>query len=231
MEECVSIIEAAKIHYFYFLQIFFEIYFFYFKTETKDDLFTFVPKLIVMKNQSNSIWSLLLISGLIALFYGILAIFATQGLILTIVTYLGALILIASVVMLYGVYSNYKNNIFSIYDLVQGAVMLILGVMLTFFSQNSLKFFVIIIGLWALLMGVIQLYTAFNLPEGYNGKMSFIINGIVTIIFGIALLFNPFAMAAYMVILTGVLAVLVGIVLLFLAFKLKSFRVTIDVND
>jgi len=33
MEECVSIIECAKIHYFYFLQIFFETNFFYFTIE------------------------------------------------------------------------------------------------------------------------------------------------------------------------------------------------------
>ncbi len=184
-----------------------------------------------MKKQINNNWSLLLVSGLIALFYGILAIFATQGLILTIVTYLGALILIASLVMLYGVYSNYKNHLFKIYDLIQGLVMLILGVMLTFFSQNSLQFFVIIIGLWAILMGIIQLYTAFNLPTEYNGKTSFIINGLITIVFGTALLFNPFEMARYMVVLTGVLAILVGIVLLFFAFKLKSYRINIEIDD
>jgi len=195
------------------------------------EIATLVPNLFIMKKQLNNNWSLLLVSGLIALFYGILAIFATQGLILTIVTYLGALILIASLVMLYGVYSNYKNHLFKIYDLIQGLVMLILGVMLTFFSQNSLQFFVIIIGLWAILMGIIQLYTAFNLPTEYNGKTSFIINGLITIVFGTALLFNPFEMARYMVVLTGVLAILVGIVLLFFAFKLKSYRINIEIND
>jgi uncharacterized membrane protein HdeD (DUF308 family) len=184
-----------------------------------------------MKKQLGNHWGLLFVSGLIALFYGILAIFATEGLILTIVTYLGAMILIASVVMLYGVYSSYKNHLFNTYDFIQGLVMLALGVMLTFFSQNSLQFFVIIIGLWAVLMGIIQLYMAFNLSKEYNGKTSFIVNGLITLVFGVALMFNPFEMASYMVVLTGVLALLVGVVLLFLAFKLKSFRITIDVDD
>ena len=133
MEECVSIIEAAKIHYFYFLQIFFEIYFFYFATKNNWLFNYFSAKIIIMKNNTNNNWGLLMVSGFIALFYGMLAIFATQGLILTIVTYLGALILIASLVMLYGVYTNYKNHQFNTYDFIQGLVMLVLGVMLTFF--------------------------------------------------------------------------------------------------
>ena len=184
-----------------------------------------------MKKHSTNNWGLLLVSGLIALFYGILAIFATQGLILTIVTYLGALILIASLVMIYGVYTNYKNQQFNTYDFIQGLVMFILGVMLTFFSQNTLQFFVIIIGLWAILMGIIQLYMAFKLPKEYNGKTTFIVNGLVTLIFGAALMFNPFEMAGYMVVLTGVLALLIGVILLFLAFKLKNFKVTVEVDD
>ena len=80
-------------------------------------------------------------------------------------------------------------------------------------------------------MGVIQLYTAFKLPKEYHGKTSFIVNGLVTLIFGTALMFNPFEMASYMVVLTGVLALLVGVVLLYLAFKLKNFRVTIELDD
>jgi len=184
-----------------------------------------------MKKYTNNNWVLFLVSGLIALFYGILALFATKGLILTIVTYLGALILIASLVMLYGVYTNYKNHQFITYDFIQGLVMFILGILLTFFSKNSLQFFVTIIGLWALLTGVIQLYMAFKLPKEFNGKISFIANGLVTLIFGAALMFNPFEIAHYMVVLTGVLALLIGVVLLYLAFKLKNFRVTVKIDD
>ncbi|RLD91224.1 MAG: hypothetical protein DRJ09_01700 [Bacteroidetes bacterium] len=231
MEECVSIIEGAKIHYFYFLQIFFEVYLFYFTIGINWLFNYFSAKIIIMKKYANNNWRLLLVSGFIAIFYGILALFATQGLILTIVTYLGALILIASLVMLYGVYTSYKNHQFIAFDFIQGLVMFIFGILLTFFSQNSLQIFVIIIGVWAILMGVIQLYMAFKIPKEYNGKTSFIINGLVTLIFGIALMFNPFEMASYMVVLTGVLALLVGVVLLFLAFKLKSFRVTVEIDD
>jgi len=182
-----------------------------------------------MKDHKNQNWRMLLYNGLIALLYGVLAIFASEALILTIVTYLGILILIAGMAMLYGVYSNFKHDLPYGFDLVQSLIVFILGVLLAFFSRQSLLIFVILIGSWAVLMGAVQLYYAFSLPSEYNGKNSFIINGLITLVFGVALFFNPFDMANYMVILTGVLALLVGVTLIFLAFKLKSFRTNIDI--
>ena len=182
-----------------------------------------------MKDHKNQNWRMLLYNGLIALLYGVLAIFASEALILTIVTYLGILILIAGLAMLYGVYSNFKHDLPYGFDLVQALIVFILGVLLAFFSRQSLLIFVIIIGSWAVLMGAVQLYYAFSLPSEYGGKNSFIINGLITLVFGVALFFNPFDMANYMVILTGILALLVGVILIFLAFKLKSFRTNIDI--
>lgn len=182
-----------------------------------------------MKDHKNQNWRMLLYNGLIALLYGVLAIFASEALILTIVTYLGILILIAGLAMLYGVYSNFKHDLPYGFDLVQALIVFILGVLLAFFSRQSLLIFVILIGSWAVLMGAVQLYYAFSLPSEYSGKNSFIINGLITLVFGVALFFNPFDMANYMVILTGILALLVGVTLIFLAFKLKSFRTNIDI--
>jgi uncharacterized membrane protein HdeD (DUF308 family) len=182
-----------------------------------------------MKRSIQDSWSLLMFNGLIALLYGILAIFASEALIITIVTYFGILILVAGVAMAYGVYTNFKNRLPYGFDLLQSIVVIILGVLLTFFSRQSLQIFVLIIGVWALLLGGVQLYYSFNLPEGYNGKTSFIINSLVTIVFGVVLLFNPFETAAFMVILSGVLALIVGVIMIVASLKLKNFR--IDIND
>lgn len=184
-----------------------------------------------MKTNIKNNWSLLMVSGLIALFYGFLAIFATKALILTIVTYFGIVILIAGVVMLYGVYTNYKNQIAIGLDLAQAILIFILGILLAFFSQKSLQVFVIIVGLWAIIMGVIQIYISFKIPKEYYGKISFISNGVVTLIFGVASLFNPFEMARYIVIITGILAILFGSMLIFLSLKLKGYSNNMKIND
>ena len=183
-----------------------------------------------MKEGIQKNWNLLLFNGLIALFYGILAIFASEAVILTIVTYLGILILVTGFAMIYGVYSNYKNHLDYGFDLFQSIVVLVLGTLLTFYSQQSLQVFVIIIGSWAIMMGIVQLYYAFKLPGSHNSKTPLIVNGIITLIFGTLLLFNPFNMARFVVIISGVLALLTGIMLIILSLKLKNYRDNIDID-
>ncbi len=184
-----------------------------------------------MKRSIQDSWSLLMFNGLIALLYGVLAIFASEALIITIVTYFGILILLAGLAMAYGVYSNFKNSLPYGFDLLQSIIVIILGILLTFFSRQSLQVFVIVIGVWALLLGVVQFYYAFNLPEGYNGKTSFIINSLITIVLGVVLLFNPFETARFMVVLSGILSILIGIIMIAVSFKLKSFQININIDD
>jgi uncharacterized membrane protein HdeD (DUF308 family) len=184
-----------------------------------------------MKEGIQKNWNLLMFNGLIALFYGILAIFASEAVILTIVIYLGILILVTGFAMLYGVYSNYKNHLAYGFDLFQSIVVLLLGILLTFYSQQSLQVFVIIIGSWAIMMGAVQLYYAFNLHGKNNSKTSLIANGILTLVFGTMLLFNPFEIANFVVILSGIMALLAGIMLIVLSLKLKNFRANINLND
>jgi uncharacterized membrane protein HdeD (DUF308 family) len=159
-----------------------------------------------------------------ALLYAVLAIFASESLIMTIVTYIGILVLIAGAAMLYGVYNNYKAGFSYGNDLIQALLMLFLGILLTFYSQESVKVFVIVVGSWALLIGLSQLYFAFKLPTALNGKKTMLINSGLTILLGIILLFNPFSVASFMVILSGFIALLVGVILITLAIKLKNIQ-------
>lgn len=184
-----------------------------------------------MKTDLKNNWSLLMISGLISLFYGVLAIFASRTLIISVVTYLGIIILITGIVMLYSVYTNYVNKLPYVYVLIQAIIFIVLGVLLTFFSQKSLQIFVVIMGAWVFLIGGIQLHIAIKIPNDNNEKNSFIINGIISLALGVLLLFNPFKMATIVVVLSGLLAVLIGGLLIFLSIKLKNHRVNIDIND
>jgi len=170
-------------------------------------------------------WRILILNGIIALLYAVLSIFATEKLIIAMVTYIGILALIVAVAMLYGVYNNYKNGFPYGNVLFQAVIMLILGVLLTFYSYESVKVFVIVIGSWSLLLGISLLYYAFTLPKELHSKKTMIINGLLAIVLGIILLFNPFSVATFLVVISGVIALLVGITLIYMAVKIKNFKV------
>ncbi len=176
-----------------------------------------------MKSSISKRWVLLAANGVIAIVFGALAIFVPGPTLLIVVTYFGIVILLLGVAMLVGVISNIRNSLGYGTDLAEAIVLMIIGILLAFYTQQSLKVFVIIIGSWAVLMGLLQLFFAFNLAPELNGKITLLINGGLTLLFGIILFFNPFQAAVFVLVLTGILAIAVGTILIIVAMKMKNF--------
>ncbi len=169
----------------------------------------------------SSNWWMFTINGVIALLFGLLAIFSPIDTLKVIIMYFGIVLLITAVAMLFGVYSNMKKKLDYGTDLISALVTLGLGIVLTFFTERTLEVFVVVLGIWAILLGIGQFIISAAL-ENKRDKGFMLYSGIFTVIFGILLLFNPFAMASVAVIIAGIMAVVIGIVLIWFGFKLKN---------
>lgn len=174
-------------------------------------------------------WWSIAVNGIVAILYGILAIFIPGETILTIIIWFGIVVLIVGIAMMIGVINNIRNKLPYGTDLVWTIVTIAIGAVLTLYTQRSIEIFVIIIGAWAVLIGVIQLYLMTKLDPADKGRNTFLINGVLTVIFGIVLFFNPFASAKALLILTGIIAFIIGIVMIIISFKMKSLsKITED---
>lgn len=167
-------------------------------------------------------WTTLAFNGIIAILYGILAIFVPETTLLTIVMYFGIVILIIGLAMLFGVVNNMKNKQPYAADMAISIVTIIIGGLLTFYTQKSLEIFVIVIGSWAILLGVLQLYLLTNNQFTKPTKNTFLVNGLLTIAFGVILFFNPFESASIMLMLSGGIAFVFGIILISVSMKIKN---------
>lgn len=177
-----------------------------------------------MKTNSYSInWWVLAFNGIIALLFGLMAIFSPIDTLKIIVTYFGIVMIIVGVAMLFGVYSSMKNGLNYGTDLISTIITIGLGVVLAFFTEKSLEIFVIVVGVWAIMLGIGQLIIMASL-QSKGDKRFLLFSGLFTIVFGLLLFFNPFASASIFVVLIGVMATLIGIVLISFAFKLKNLK-------
>ena len=176
-----------------------------------------------MKYNISQRWTLLAANGVIAVIFGVLAIFVPGPTLLTVVTYFGIVILLLGAAMLVGGILTLRNGLDYGTDLAEAIVLMIIAVLLTFYTRQSLKIFVIIIGSWAILIGLMQLFIAFKLNPELNGKNTLLINGGLSLVFGIILFFNPFQAAVFVLVLTGILAIAVGTILIIVAMKMKNF--------
>ena len=166
-------------------------------------------------------WWVLAFNGVIALLFGLMAIFAPEDTLKVIVMYFGIIMLIIGIAMLFGVYSSMKNKLKYGTDLVSALITIALGVVLAFFTEKSLEIFVIVVGIWAIMLGVGQLLIM-STVQSKGDKHFLLFSSLLTIAFGVLLFFNPFASASIFVVLIGIMAAIIGIILISFAFKLKN---------
>jgi len=102
-------------------------------------------------------WWVFTLNGIIALLYGLLAIFAPSDTLQVIITYFGVVVLIIGVAILIGAINNAKKGYAYISDLITAIVGISIGAVLAFYTTEALKIFMFIVGGWAVLIGVLQL--------------------------------------------------------------------------
>jgi uncharacterized membrane protein HdeD (DUF308 family) len=176
-------------------------------------------------------WSQIAMNGVIALLYGILALFVPGATIIGILTYIGIFILIAGAIMLITAIRKIGKKLPYFGDLIWSLIILFVGGLIAFNSRATLEIFVIIVGVWAIIMGISQFIIAAKDNLSPRQRNITLINAIISLIFGIVLFYNPYQSSKVMIVISGILALLIGISLLVLAFKIKKISNEIGLEE
>ncbi len=177
-----------------------------------------------MENKLASYRTLLLINGIIALLFGLFALFVPQNTAKTIAVYFGIVLIVGGAIGLFYSINNMKSQKPYLLNLLSSVVSTLVGVFIVIYTQRSLEIFAIIIGIWAVIIGVMQLIISFNISKSSGHKKVLIINSIITLVFGLILFFNPFESVVAIVFLIGVLAIIFGLALIYLSIVIKRFE-------
>lgn len=156
--------------------------------------------------------------------FGILILLLTQEAIKALLVYIGiGMLVVGAILLIFGINSIRRDKAAAML-LIESIVSIGIGISLAFFPEVSVALFLILTGIWAIIIGIIQLVILINVPNEMSSKNLLMINGILTIALGIALLFNPFQWLALLVKLIGVLAAVFGIMIIYFAFLLRSVK-------
>jgi uncharacterized membrane protein HdeD (DUF308 family) len=162
-------------------------------------------------------WWALLLRGIFAILFGLLA-FAMPG------------ITIASLVLLYGIYV-FADGIFAIWAgatarawglVLSGVVSVLAGIYMFVSPAGAARILIYVIAFWAILRGILEIYSATLVRKVIDNEWMLVLGGILSILFGVALFLSPAAGALGMVWLIGAFAIIYGVVMIILAFRLKS---------
>ncbi|WP_404289622.1 HdeD family acid-resistance protein [Microvirga sp. RSM25] len=168
-------------------------------------------------------WWALALRGAFAIIFALIAFFSPGATLLSLVWVFAAYMLVDGV---FGIVSGIRaasNNQRWGLLILEGILNILVGIIAFLMPGLTVLFFVTLMAVWSLITGVLMIVAAFKLNPTY-GRGWLIFSGIVSVLFGVALLLAPLVGAVVLTWWLGAYALVFGISLLVLAFKLKSHK-------
>jgi len=169
-------------------------------------------------------WIIFLANGLIAVLFGLLLLFVAEATIYKLVRVFGVVLFIAGLFMFYYSYRNMKGGKTYVMVMAEAIIAVLIGLIIAVAPGKSLNLFLTLVGVWAVIMGLIQIIMTIRLRKKVSQHYLFSINGILTLVFGLLLIYSPMATLGSLITIIGILALLAGVVMIYLGFKVKGIK-------
>jgi uncharacterized membrane protein HdeD (DUF308 family) len=162
-------------------------------------------------------WWVLLLRGICAVLFAVMA-FTLPG--LTLVT----------LVLLYGVYAL-ADGLTALWVggqarawwfMLLGTIGMIVGILTFAYPGITAVALLYLIAAWAIVRGVFEIVTAIQLRKEISNEWLLILSGILSVLFGVALVAQPAAGALAVVWIIGTYALIFGLMMIVLAFRLRG---------
>lgn len=167
-------------------------------------------------------WWLLLLRGILAIIFGLIAIFSPGIVLATLLLYFGFVAVFSGLFLIIeGIAIKGDDRGLRIFE---GVISLIFGLLFIFMPAFVLASIMYFIAFWAIIAGIMQIFYAIKLRKEITNEWLGILNGLITLIFGILVLYNIMAGGLAIVMIFGIYAILWGIILIGLSFKVKGMK-------
>ena len=171
-------------------------------------------------------WWLLLLRGLASIAFGVIA-FLWPGITLAALTYIfGIYAIIDGLAAIWAAF-NLPGQAGPRWWLgLSGVVSIVAGIVAFVYTGMTALVLLVFIAVWAIIIGVLQLYAAIQLWKVVDNDWWLILSGLLSIAFGVVLLTWPSTGALALIWTIAWFAVFFGCMFIGLAFELKKFKQT-----
>jgi uncharacterized membrane protein HdeD (DUF308 family) len=169
-------------------------------------------------------WVIFVVNGLIAVLFGLLLLLVAESTILKLVRVFGVVLLLAGVVMFYFSFRNMKGGKNYMMVMAEAIIAVLIGLVIAIAPGKSLNLFLTLLGIWAAIMGLLQIIMAIRMRKKVSQPYLFSVNGIITLVFGLLLIYSPMATLGSLITLIGILSLVAGILMIYLGIKMKMVK-------
>jgi len=176
----------------------------------------------MLSNLLSHSWWVLLIRGALAIVFGIVAL-AYPGLTLaSLVLYFAAFAFVDGVSNVFLAFNGRKENEGWWALMLEGLLSIAFGVIAYQAPAITTLMLLLYIAFWAMATGVLRIILAVRLRHEIEGEWWMALGGLVSIVFGLAMVARPDAGALAVLTIIGFWSIVSGVTLALLAFKVKS---------
>ena len=166
-------------------------------------------------------WWMLLLRGIAAIIFGVLALTWPGMTLVTLILFYGAFVLVDGVLAIVAAITG--GALMPRWWLAIGGLLGIAAGVLTFLMPGLTAIVLLyFIAGWAIATGVLQIIGAIKLRKEIDNEWLLILGGILSVLFGVAMIAAPGAGALALITVIGIYAMIVGALLVALSFRLKK---------
>ena len=183
----------------------------------------------IVKVKSN--WWSFVFSGLIAIIYALLALLVPDELAQTIVKISGIIIALIGIACTFIALRRKRNALPWGMLFFESIVLIALGGVAFFLSKATIKLIIFAIGLWSVIIGAFMLLVILSTRDIMINRGFFVFSAILSLLFGILLIINPFESASAFIIISGIIAMAFGIIMMMFGFAVRKNNSEVIVNN
>lgn len=173
-------------------------------------------------------WNLLVVRGILAILFGIGTLLVPGVTLVALVIMFGAYALVDGIVTSVTAIKDRKEQSNWWLWLLLGLVSIAAGVVTFVYPGiTAISLFYVIVA-WAITSGVLEVILAIELRKVIQGEWLLVLDGILSVAFGILLVAQPAAGALAVLWLIGIYAIAFGVTTLVLAFRLRNLAANIE---
>lgn len=169
-------------------------------------------------------WWVVLVSGIIAMLFGILAIVLPHITLFVLILLFGIYALIDGISSLARAFSAGKRGQRWIWPTLGGIVGIVAGVIALVLPGVTAVALIYIIGAWAIVTGIFEIITGISMRHEISHEWLMILGGVISVIFGALVLARPGIGALAIVWLIGFFALVIGVQRIMLALRLRNLQ-------
>ncbi len=174
-----------------------------------------------METQLARNWWAVVLRGVLAILFGVLAFIWPSITLFVLVLLFGAYALVDGIFALIAAITNRtKSN--RVWVLLEGIAGVIAGIVTLFLPGITAIALLFLIAAWAIITGILEILAAIELRKGISNEWLLALSGILSVVFGILIAVFPGAGAMGIIWAIAAYAIVFGILFVFLGFRLRS---------